>query len=72
MMRQIQLRNTPVLEFVQDEKFKKTLRTYQLIDQAMAEIRAKADRQAHRPSGSDAHQNGSPTDPTGREQGSAG
>jgi ribosome-binding factor A len=45
MKRQIQLRNTPVLEFALDEKFKKTLETYQLIDQAMAEIRAKEDRQ---------------------------
>jgi len=46
MTRQIQLRNTPVLEFAIDEKFKQTLRTYQLIDQAMAEIRAKENRQA--------------------------
>jgi ribosome-binding factor A len=72
MMRQIQLRYTPVLEFVPDEQFKKTLRTYQLIDQAMAEIRTKAERQARRPSGSDAPQSDSPTDPAGRERGSPG
>jgi ribosome-binding factor A len=49
MMQQIELRNTPVLEFALDEKFKQTLRTYELIDQAMAEIRAKEDRQAASP-----------------------
>jgi ribosome-binding factor A len=49
MMRQIQLRNTPVLEFALDEKFKQTLRTYELINQAMAEIRAKEERQAAPP-----------------------
>ncbi len=45
MMQQIQLRHTPVLDFALDEKFKQTLRTYELIDQAMAEIRAKEDHQ---------------------------
>jgi len=39
MMRGIRLRHTPVLEFVPDIEFKKTLETLQLIDQAMAEIR---------------------------------
>lgn len=38
MMQQIKLRHTPVLEFVLDQNFKKTLRTLELIDQAMAEI----------------------------------
>lgn len=38
MMRQIKLRCTPILEFVLDENFKKTLRTLALIRQAMVEI----------------------------------
>jgi len=41
MMRQITLRFTPRLEFVEDQKFKKTLQTYQIIQQAMDEIRQK-------------------------------
>ena len=41
MMRQISLRNTPLLHFVSDTQFKKTLATLQLIDQAMDEIRQK-------------------------------
>ena len=41
MMRQIQLRNTPILEFVLDQDLKNTLQTLQLIDQAMEEIREK-------------------------------
>jgi len=41
MMRQISLRFTPRLEFVEDHKFKKTLQTYQIIQQAMDEIRQK-------------------------------
>jgi ribosome-binding factor A len=41
MARQVQLRNTPVLNFVPDEKFKKTLETLLVIEQAMAEIRRK-------------------------------
>jgi len=46
MMREIKLRNTPVLDFVLDMKFKQTLQTYRLIDQAMAEIRRKDAAQA--------------------------
>lgn len=46
MAREVQLRKTPVLEFAFDEKFKKALKTYQLIEQAMAEIRAKEAREA--------------------------
>jgi ribosome-binding factor A len=41
MMRQMELRNTPVLRFALDVKFKKTLETLQMIDKAMAEIRQK-------------------------------
>ncbi len=41
MMREISLRNTPVLEFVHDENFQKTLQTLQLIEEAMNEIRQK-------------------------------
>jgi len=39
MMQQITLRNTPVLRFVHDERFKKTLTTLALIQGAMDEIR---------------------------------
>ena len=46
MMRQISLRFTPRLEFVEDEKFKKTLRTFQIIQQAMDEIRQKEQAKA--------------------------
>jgi len=41
MMRQVRLRHTPLLEFVLDTNFKKTLQTYRLIEQAMDEIRRK-------------------------------
>ena len=41
MMREISLRNTPLLEFVLDENFQKTLQTLQLIEDAMDEIRQK-------------------------------
>ena len=41
MMRQIKLRCTPILEFVLDENFKKTLQTLALIRQAMVEIEDK-------------------------------
>ena len=46
MMRQISLRFTPKLEFVEDQKFKKTLQTYQIIQQAMDEIRQKEQARA--------------------------
>ena len=39
MMQQITLRHTPVLHFVPDERFKKTLTTLALIQGAMDEIR---------------------------------
>ena len=39
MMRQITLRSTPVLQFVADEQFKKSLTTLALIQEAMEEIR---------------------------------
>lgn len=42
----VRLRNTPSLEFLPDEKFKKTLHTYRLIDEAMAEIREKEEQAA--------------------------
>lgn len=38
---QIRLRHMPVLEFVVDEQFKGTLRTWEIIRQAMEEIHAK-------------------------------
>ena len=43
-MRQISLRNTPRLEFVEDTNFKKTLKTYTLIQKAMEEIRQKEEK----------------------------
>ena len=43
MMRQIRLRHTPILEFVHDTEFKKTLKTLQLIDRATTEIRPQPD-----------------------------
>lgn len=49
MMRQITLRNTPILQFVLDKNFKKTLETLELIQKAMAEIDQK-----DQPPGSDA------------------
>lgn len=50
MMRQISLRNTPMLEFVEDKSFKKSLETYAAIQQAMEEIRQKEQaRQAQSP-----------------------
>jgi ribosome-binding factor A len=61
MMQQIKLRNTPVLDFALDEKFKQTLRTYELIDQAMAEIRDKEHRRAQ-PPGDEPRQPGGPTE----------
>jgi len=39
MTRRIKLRHTPVLEFILDTRFKKTLETLEIIDRAMAEIR---------------------------------
>lgn len=45
MMRQIKLRNTPMLVFLPDESFKKTMKTLELIQQAMSEIEEK--EQAH-------------------------
>lgn len=41
LMSKIELRNTPVLDFRRDEQFKKTLETYRIIEEAMAEIREK-------------------------------
>jgi ribosome-binding factor A len=41
MMKQISLRFTPVLEFVPDVQFKKSLTTLALIQQAMQELRER-------------------------------
>ena len=41
MMRKIQLRNTPILSFEPDTRFKKTLETYSVIQKAMDEIKQK-------------------------------
>ncbi len=44
MMEQIRLRCTPILRFVLDDRFKKTMETYQIIEQAMDEIRCKEEQ----------------------------
>jgi ribosome-binding factor A len=41
MMREIELRNTPILSFELDVQFKKTLETLAVIQQAMEELRRK-------------------------------
>ncbi len=41
MMQSISLRHTPILEFAPDTGFKKTLATYAIIEEAMAELREK-------------------------------
>ena len=46
MMKDIRLRHTPVLQFVKDKKFKETLQTLQVIEQAMQEIHLKESKQA--------------------------
>ncbi len=48
--RQLRIRHTPSLTFELDEQFKKTLETYRLIDEAMAEIRQKEDDTPETPS----------------------
>ncbi len=53
MMRQITLRNTPLLQFVLDKNLKKTLETLELIQKAMTEIEQK-----DQPPGSDAQSAG--------------
>ena len=54
MMRKITLRNTPLLSFDMDEKFKKTLETLQVIQQAMDELRHKDEAKAQAQDGSEA------------------
>lgn len=41
LIQQVTLRQTPVLNFILDTGFKKALQTLEIIDQAMAEIRAR-------------------------------
>ena len=41
LRREVELRHMPVLEFVSDERFKGALKTWEVIRQAMEEIRAK-------------------------------
>ena len=41
MKRQIQLRNTPVLQFLPDTKFKKAMETLQIIQQVAEDLRNK-------------------------------
>jgi ribosome-binding factor A len=59
MMREIELRNTPILTFELDVSFKKTIETYKLIQEAMNEIRRKEEQQGqdvepHEPPAEDA------------------
>jgi len=49
MAQHIQLRHTPVLEFILDVTFKKTLKTLELIQQATEEIRRDHEAQQQRP-----------------------
>ena len=62
MMRQVSLRSTPVLRFELDVKFKKTLQTFGIIQQAMDEIRQKEQSRL-----SDDGRNG-PDDATGQTE----
>ena len=56
MMREVSLRQTPVLNFILDTEFKKAMETLEIIDQAMAEIRS---RQQDVPCGGEAAEFGS-------------
>jgi ribosome-binding factor A len=47
MMRKIRLRHTPQLRFEVDDKFRKTLETFELIEKAMREIREKQPDEDH-------------------------
>jgi ribosome-binding factor A len=49
MMRRIELRCTPRLTFELDVNFKKTLKTFELIQKAMDEIRAKDEARSQTP-----------------------
>ena len=49
LSRQISLRNTPLLEFLTDLRFKGTMETWKIINQAMEEIHQKERRQAPSP-----------------------
>lgn len=51
MMRQIRLRNTPVLDFVLDTNFQKTLQTLRIIQEASDQIRTKEQAEAPSPQG---------------------
>ncbi len=51
MMRQIDLRNTPVLTFKLDKQFKKTLQTLQILQKVSEEIRQKDQARAAQSSG---------------------
>jgi ribosome-binding factor A len=57
LMRQISLRNTPHLEFVDDISFKKSLETYTIIQKAMEEIRLKEERDKNKEMTNDAMPN---------------
>jgi len=60
MGRQLELRNTPILEFALDVKFKKTLQTLDLIRQAMDDIRRKEEARAASGRTDDAGDDGDP------------
>ncbi len=60
MMQEISLRNTPVLNFVADERFKKTLTTLALIQSAMEEIRQDEEARRCEDAGDDGTDTGEP------------
>lgn len=64
MMQQISLRNTPVLDFVNDVQFKKSLTTLALIQQAMDEIRQQEEARDNQ--NEDAAEPGEPADGSDR------
>jgi ribosome-binding factor A len=58
MMREISLRHTPRLTFILDTKFKKTIETLAIIQQAMDEIHEKEEARGPQAQGQDAPQDG--------------
>ncbi len=63
MMRQIQLRNTPLLSFEMDVKFKNTLQTLDIIQRAMTEIHQKEEQAAGGEAGEPAVEGEAPQEP---------
>lgn len=66
MMRQIQLRNTPILQFQLDKQFKKTLETLRVLQQVAAEMREKDEAQKLASSSEPSDQPNQPSDASNR------